>query len=354
QNQEIINEILNTNKMELLYKGRFLSLFKLKETAPLVTVYDSPLPVIKTKRPHSLLLNMGRFDALRHAGVIFDSDWVKASDSDGKILDPIDLLNFMTKEWYADKRAKDLGWDSRDSKLPNRYLNGFFFAWKRNFDIDYALDHDLTYLLSERSYSPELLVSNMQKEGSESGAVLTRYSSGIAPISISGRGYKVLLEDKELPLNATSDIEFKEKDFRGRKGTFVVLRFVPIPGEKYQDVDIVTSDAEVFPGFPGGSTFHPMQPSMAACDAQLRREFNKLILDTKCPNKPHLIKYSYYPKWRADVPISMGPNGFMVLTPKTERTEILHRWRNIDIVACIITCVGLLMVFVLILKPRVY
>src|SRR5207302_20211 len=72
------------------------------------------------------------------------------------------------------------------------------------------------------------------------------------------------------------------------------------------------------------------------------RGFHRLVLHTRCVGKPHLIKYSYFPKWKATVPVELGTNGFMVVVPKDETTVIEHRWGKADWSGAFISLVTLL------------
>ena len=67
-----------------------------------------------------------------------------------------------------------------------------------------------------------------------------------------------------------------------------------------------------------------------------------MTLTTNCPGKPHLIKYSYYPKWHSEVPLAMGTDGFIALTPVNSVTVLKHGWGKIDYLAVIVTWIGLL------------
>jgi hypothetical protein len=69
------------------------------------------------------------------------------------------------------------------------------------------------------------------------------------------------------------------------------------------------------------------------CKPQVEARFHELTLRTECPGKPHLVKYSYFPKWKSDdgSEISEATNGFMLLTPKEKVTVLRHRYSFIDL-----------------------
>ena len=61
-----------------------------------------------------------------------------------------------------------------------------------------------------------------------------------------------------------------------------------------------------------------------------RKYFHILKLVTDCPGKPHIIKYNYYPKWKAEVPVFPATNGFMSLTPISKVTILQHKDNPIE------------------------
>src|SRR5262249_29254395 len=68
----------------------------------------------------------------------------------------------------------------------------------------------------------------------------------------------------------------------------------------------------------------------SSCRASVERQFHRLVLHTNCVGKPHLIKFMYFPKWRSDVEVQIGTNGFMVVEPKAETTVLEHRAGGAD------------------------
>jgi hypothetical protein len=101
--------------------------------------------------------------------------------------------------------------------------------------------------------------------------------------------------------------------------------FKPIPGERYRNIQLSTSDPLLRTGLPGSADIPFPGRITDTCRATVDRAFHRLVLRTTCIGKPHLIKYAYYPKWRSSVDVGLGTNGFMVLTPTTGTTVLDHR-----------------------------
>ena len=342
QDQKISEEFEKSGEVTKVFEGKYFKIFKLNETPHLVEVYSAPLPIIHAKRPHALLLNLPRWDLFRRQGVLFDSDLAPIPAEAGPRVNPVALYNFLSSSWYSTPRSKDLGSEARVSTPEQTFLHSFFFSWRRPFNLDKELDQYLEFLLTDRAFSPELLVSNMQIGSSESGLPLLRSSPGKSPVTINGVGYRVYMGAQELTLNSTTEIEFKNSIFRGAEGAYQVLRFVTKPHESFHDLDVFTSDPELRPGLPGPKSIDLPERITEKCTTKLEKEFHQMTLTTNCPGKPHLIKYSYYPKWHSEVPLAMGTDGFIALTPVNSVTVLKHGWGKIDYLAVIVTWIGLL------------
>ena len=87
----------------------------------------------------------------------------------------------------------------------------------------------------------------------------------------------------------------------------------------------------------------PRKPIEAKCNVESHLEQYRITVETDCPAMPHIVKISYFPRWKPTdssrlVPVSPG---FMLLYPETRHTEILYRRNLVDWVGLLISLSGL-------------
>lgn len=98
----------------------------------------------------------------------------------------------------------------------------------------------------------------------------------------------------------------------------------------------------------------PRVPIDGDCTVTTNLEHERISFDTTCPGRPHIVKVSYFPRWRTSdgSPIHLVAPGFMLVTPSTEHFEILYSEAPLDWFALATTWLGLLLVGVATVSPR--
>ncbi len=293
-----------SNLVELLFDGKYLSLFRVLEPVSFVEVYESELPVFNMKVPDNVLLNLPRLDKLRHVGFIFDSS---ATSKDS--LQMLEFFQFYNKEWQNGKRVKDRGFADRYAKR-HKYLNTFLIGEDKIED----------FFIADRGFDPDIFWTNRITEHSPLKVPLVSLS--LDELKINKVGYKESFNEGKLQINTE-------------------------PGYQYRYVDIEVSSH--VPKIVGSDKFIKNFPERVTnkCEAQVKKSFNKLLLETNCLGKPHIIKYAYYPKWTSDVPLKRGSYGFTVIVPERALTTLEHRYQAVDLVGVFVTLGALIALFFL-------
>jgi outer membrane protein assembly factor BamD (BamD/ComL family) len=87
----------------------------------------------------------------------------------------------------------------------------------------------------------------------------------------------------------------------------------------------------------------PKQPVTGPCEVASHLENYKITFETTCPQTPHIVKVSYFPRWSGGDTARVFPvsPGFMLVFPNQPRVEITYRRTAVDWVALTLTCVGL-------------
>lgn len=318
---------------EEIFTGDNYSIFAIHDSAKLAVAYDS-LPVVRVQRPHSLLLNTLRWDRLRHALFAF-LEPSEPSIPNGTAVSPVELFNFLVREWSSERRVSDRGQSARrDREL--RVINGFLFSWDRPFNLSYELERGLSPYIADQVFSPWVVVARQQEGTSEVALPLIADHEGDYRITISSDGYRATHEDLSLDANSTVTVHLRRSGAWNAVAPFALLRFHPIPGVSYRYLDVTTSD-DIRPGFPGDADFEPTLPTTTSCNASVELRFHEIALYTDCPGRPHLIKVPYYPKWTAEVPIYRGTFGFMIVTPTSNLTVLRHVAHWPDILSTILS-----------------
>lgn len=330
---ENIDFFKKNEEFDTLFSGEFVGLFKLKSLTPMVEVFDRPLPRLCSKRAHIALANLPRWDKMNDTALIFDRE----CRSNQNALNSRELLSFLIDEWNSPRRTLDRGWKDRAQNRLNTYL----FSWQRKFDPEYSFGEGFEFFIADRGFDPDLQIVNNQRGYSELGIPLIRSSSGTGRVVVWGKGYDVYAGDKKVPIGVHTDVEFNNQ--------LAWLVAKPQLKEKHPYIEIGReTDADIRSGLPVGNAIDFPTRVTQNCSTKLEKSFHQLTLHTNCPGQPHLIKYTYYPKWRTDVPVELGSYGFMALTPKSEITVLRHQPGGIDIAGMIVTAISAIISIVLV------
>ncbi len=337
---------------ETLYSGEYLALHKLREPVRMAEAYDGDVPRLCSKRALIAILNLPRWDAWRNTAFTFDRTCEETPEQAAS------LLNSLSTEWQTGKRMADMGWSTRKDRVSNS-LNLFLFSHRRAFDPDYSIRRQLEFFIADRGFDPQIFSTNTEEGYSEVAVPLLRSQPGVTHLTINGRGYKPFFEGRELKLNAISTFEIKPGSYFDKTAPFQWLIFKPDPADKHRYLELSTTDVLLKSHLPLDPTkTKPLLPPTQIsdqCNPEIETSFHEIILKTKCPGKPHLVKYSYFPKWKADgVEIHEGTNGFMVLTPKDPLTRIVHRYGWIDWLGIAVSWIAFVAIGWLMLASRGY
>jgi hypothetical protein len=352
QKPENIEALIKTEAFDILYAGTFHTLLKLKQPSSLLEVYDEAPPVIKAAVPHITLLNLWRTDALVQSLYVFDSPWAPLPKLFGPVVNGLQLFNFMEQEQRAGRRGKDLGYHERVAPQGAHYLNNYIVTRSHKISLEQALEGAPDFMVNERSFSTDLVFSNVQRRNSGLYLPLVRTTEGDGVVLFYGDGYRIFHEGRELFYNTQENntqvtIPFVKRTIGGVEAPFALIEFKLDITKPYNYVETMTYDTEIQARFPGDGAFPHVKRITDQCSPTLERTFHKMILRTACPGKPHLIKQNYYPKWTAASPIALGPYGYMVVTPETEELVIEHKAKTIDIIGQVVTCIGLITALIL-------
>lgn len=350
----------DTGAFDVLYNGRYFGLYRLKERSPMVEVFGPGVWAVSHDKPTNLLLSLPRFDRFRNTGAIFSFPDAAIPEGDMfKVMQPADFFDTLAEEWRTNRRVADRGWKDR-TEQDLRYLNGFVFFLNGKAILSQESLKHADFAIADRGFDPDVLVMDYQQGESELAAPLMRSMPGKGEITVSGKGYSVWAGSKEIVSSSPEkphfsqkvSLQFTETVFAGGKSPFAMLKFIPDSRQEDRYADLVTHDSTVGNGIPGGLIFEPADNMTSSCKTSLEKAFQKMVLHTNCPGKAHLIKYSYYPKWQADVPIYLGTNGFMMLVPQKETTVLLHKRKLVDWIAIVITWAGVLALVLCKLRGR--
>lgn len=87
----------------------------------------------------------------------------------------------------------------------------------------------------------------------------------------------------------------------------------------------------------------PRVPYEGECQVTSVLEQERITFDTTCPGRPHIVKVSYFPRWRATdgSAIHLVSPGFMLVTPTAPHFEMVYSERSLDWFALATTWLGL-------------
>jgi hypothetical protein len=99
----------------------------------------------------------------------------------------------------------------------------------------------------------------------------------------------------------------------------------------------------------------PKEPILGDCEVSSRLENYRITFHTACPDRPHIVKVSYFPRWTAGdtariVPVSPG---YMLVYPNRADVEIKYARLPIDWIGVVMTGSGLLLLAATLMSPGV-
>ncbi len=91
-----------------------------------------------------------------------------------------------------------------------------------------------------------------------------------------------------------------------------------------------------------------------ACSPRVKVEFNKLTLETNCPNQFHILKFAYHDSWKSDggESIFLTSPGFIGMKPQKEKTILTFGQHTSWALSSWISLLAWLGLFALAFRPR--
>lgn len=277
---------LSSQGVETLFKGEFVSLYKIASSNSLVEVFEQSLPTVNPQDARAVLLQLPRWDFFRSNPVVFSTESTVKSES---------FLMFLVSEWIAGRRVADRGYQQR-------------FAQREKFRNIFVMDRGSmdggsaaalpTFFIADRPFEPNLFLPSAFEAD-----LSLRYEQGLAG----------------------NRLDVKQIRRRGITMTQVQsdsqsLIFGVDWKEPFPELDIeLEHPTEVLPR---SSQELASKRITDSCKVGLEKRSNELRLSTSCVDKPHLIKYSFSEHWHYDGPIYIASNGFIVVTPKAGESTL--------------------------------
>ncbi len=324
-----------TGVRSLLRTERY-ELFEIGGDVSLVDVFDGPPAVIRAENTGVPLLSLPRVDRFRRAPFVFDDRLSPPIPAEWPRIEPKVFIDSYIREWQSGARVRDRSWESTDIAHPRR-LNTFIHFPYRLDGLPLRFDTLPNFMVADRSFDPDVFYYLADRAAMTVFLPLLRDEPGKVLIEPHFVGWRAFLGAEELKEGAPVEISF-EPEAGGLPHR--TIRFTPAPSPHHPTIDIYTDDATLRTGF-GTTDPLPLPENVTAkCNPRLELGFNRAELRTACPGRPHLLKLSYYPKWRAEVPIFRGTNGYMLVVPNGETLELRHEARPIDFAGWCLTALG--------------
>ncbi len=326
-------------ELEEVYSSSRFSLFHLIKRTNLVEIYDSKLPLLCSKRYLTTAVNLHRWDILRDTAMEFKNNCT--AEEEKSSVSTASFFNYLVDNWKTDKTAMDRGWQDRKDRL-NSELKGVLFSFRSPIGSGKYLTDLFEPVIGYRNFDSELATSNLNHLDSEVIMPLQKIPPGPTSLVAHVTGYTIYLNGEAIPSSMPIYRTISQNE----------LLFKPIPFARFRTIDVQSSDPNLKSRLLADPLSIDWPKKDPSCDAEVKVDFHRIELQTSCPGKPHVIKYSYYPKWKADVPISISTNGYMTLTPKNHITILKHRAGIADWIGYLTTIVGFLGCFALIFHQR--
>jgi tetratricopeptide (TPR) repeat protein len=98
----------------------------------------------------------------------------------------------------------------------------------------------------------------------------------------------------------------------------------------------------------------PKVPLEGDCDVTSRLENYRITFDTTCPDRPHIVKVSYFPRWSAGDTARLFPvsPGFMIAYPRARHVEITYERTVLDQAGVGLSVAGLSLLLLSVVSRR--
>ncbi|MFQ5477385.1 MAG: 6-pyruvoyl-tetrahydropterin synthase-related protein, partial [Candidatus Binatia bacterium] len=98
----------------------------------------------------------------------------------------------------------------------------------------------------------------------------------------------------------------------------------------------------------------PREAVDQACSARSTLEQYRIAFDTDCPGLPHIVKVSYFPRWKTTdgSPLFPVSPGFMLVYPRGEHLELVYGRNPLDWISIGLSVIGLLWLFSCVVSRR--
>jgi hypothetical protein len=98
----------------------------------------------------------------------------------------------------------------------------------------------------------------------------------------------------------------------------------------------------------------PKQPIEGDCNVTSHLENYRIEFETDCPERPHILKVSYFPRWVAGDTADMYPvsPGFMLVYPHQRQVVLEYKRTALDWAGVALTLIGVLLAGVTLASPR--
>jgi hypothetical protein len=342
--KENIEKLTETGDVTAVYKGEFLTLFKLKQDVTKVEVFDGDPIYAAFQDPTRAILAFPRWDTLRNSPIAIVSPQQEASV---ETVDPKRFINLLASEWYGGGHFEALGWSSRNEPDRGKVVTYLLVPQGDIRDRPNAareFSRIPSFFVASQAFAPHILYREQQWRNLAIVLPLVSDTSGDVSLTFSSKGYGPDFNGgaKGSVFNEVVSFQAAEAGAVGEFEGDLVL-YPDSSGELFRFIDIVSSpDAEIRSGYLNVAPLEIPERVTSRCNAKVEEAFHRLTLQTDCPGKPHILKYTYYPKWQSSVPLFRSVNGFMLLTPTEKKTEIIHRAGNIEWLSYLLSLLGLL------------
>ena len=318
----------------------------------MVEVYDGPPATIVSHHVKHLMQLLPRLDSTREALFAFIDDEHIPLPAGWTPLTTRRFINYYVDQWRSGRHVFDRGWN--DPEKNERTLHTFIFPDDCN-----RLDPDSTlipiFAVSDRALDPDHLFQPAERYARCALTPLLSANTAEHPLAMHVMSYNTSIADAKSgwrPLEGTGTpmISTVKNPLAQDWDATALLRFTSVGAAKNHYIAIEKGKGDALSArLPGdGQVILPTRIT-ERCNVSLSTEFHRMTLRTSCVGKPHLIKYSYYPKWRSDVPVTLGTNGFMIVVPKSELTELEHRGGTVETVGYALTWLSALATLALVI-----
>lgn len=339
--------------MTKLYEGEHLALFQLGPKPPMVEVYDGPPATVVSHHVKHLMQLLPRLDSTREALFAFFDDEHAALPTGWTPLTTRNLINYYVDQWSTGRHVLDRGWT--DAEKNQKSLHTFIFPDDCE-RVDLSSTLIPIFSVADRALDPDHLFQPAERYSRCVFAPLLAPNAAEHPLAMHVTSYDTEVADAasgwrpSFGENSPSVTTVESPLSPGGEAT-ALLRFTPTGAAKIHYISIEKQTGDPLSArLPGEGVVTLPNRITDQCKVELNTWFHRMTLRTSCVGKPHLIKYSYYPKWRSEVPITLGTNGFMIVVPKSEVTELVHRTGTVEKVGYSLTWIAAIATLALVIQ----